>query len=300
LVILETLPPVEPSLGADEPQTAPAPAARVVRERPTAGTYALEIVEGTILEKGVKVPATVGHVMDALREMYPRVNIVASPEVTDLTLADLKLRPAEVEETLEALRVASGERFVWRRNDDQPAGIDPRTGLPVPARPVKDSSLYLLTGNPNTPAKAKREVEVFNLSGYIAYSTAHAGKQKTDEEAVAQSLRTVQDIVRETLELVYQQAGAGRLDYQFHSGADLLIVIGSRDDIEIARKVVEALPGQPVAVSARFRPEPGAGGPNPDLSDKQREGFMRRYGLLPQRPQTGGAENPKPDNPSPK
>jgi hypothetical protein len=296
LAIPQALASARPSLAAEEPQTVPPSAAKVQQPGAVGGPYALQIVDGTILEKGVKVPATVGHVMDALREMYPRVNIVASPEVTDLTLADMKLRPAEVEETLEALRVASGERFDWRRNDQQPAAIDPTTGVPVPPRPVKEPSLYLLTVNPNTSsARAKREVEVFNLSGYLTSGITHAGKQANDEAAIDQGLKTVQDIIKQTLAAVYYQEGT-RLDYQFHAGANLLIVIGPRDEIEVARKVIEALPGQPTSVSARFRPEAASPALGADLTEKQREAFMRRYGLTPQRPQPNAGESPNPEN----
>jgi hypothetical protein len=302
LALTVTLAPSGFGLSADEPATAPASTAQNRHPSPASGPYALEIVEGTIVHKGAKLPATLGQVVDALRELYPNVNIVASPEVTDLMVADLKLRSTEIEETLEAVRIASGERFIWRNNDAQPGAIDPTTGLPLPVpQPPKEAALYLITANPNAlPVKPKREVEVFNLSGYIAYSTAHANKMANDDGAINQSLMMVQDIVRQTLDRVYQQEGATKLDYQFHSGASLLIVIGPRDEIEVARKVIEALPGQPTSVSTRFRPEPAPGGPNADAMDKQREAFMRRYGLMPQKPPAGGAENPKPDTQIPK
>jgi hypothetical protein len=273
-----TVAPAGPSFAADPPQAVQVSTAQNPPPGPASEPYALQIEEGTILRKGVKLPATLGQVVDALREMYPKANLVASPEVTDLMVADLKLRSAELEETLEAVRVASGERFVWRRNGDQPGAIDPTTGLPVPSQPAKGASLYLLTAAPGgPPTKARREVEVFNLRGYIA--TVNAGQ---DEKAIEDSLRKVQEIVRDTLERLNQGSAQG-LDYQFHSGADLLIVIGPREAIEVARKVVEALPGQPVSVSSRPVPEPEPIGPNAQPTDKQREMFMRRYGLLPQK-----------------
>lgn len=284
-------------LAADELRAPATVAPTTQRQAPNSTQYVLQIADGMISEKGTKVPATLGHVVDALRELYDGANIVASPEVMDLRLADLKLRWAGLQETLEALRVASGERFLWRRNDEAPATIDPTTGLPVPARQEKESDLYLLTADPHAnPPTTKREVEVFNLSGYIAYSTAQAGKQPHDEAAVEGCLRTVQDIVRSTLDQVFQQDGAGRLDYRFHAGADLLIVIGPREQIEIARKVVEALPGQPLAGSGKPRGESAAWGPPSDAAaEQQREVFMRRYGLSPQRAPGAGAPASKPD-----
>src|SRR5262249_39936543 len=136
--------------------------------------------EGAILQNGTKMPATMGRVLDAVRDLYPKANIVASPEVADMMLVDLKLRSTDIEETLEALRVATGDRFIWQRSGDQPGSIDPTTGIPVPARPAKESSLYMLMANAQAlPAKARREVEVFNLSGYInkTYGTEQAGKR---------------------------------------------------------------------------------------------------------------------------
>src|SRR5207245_7884095 len=65
--------------------------------------------------------------------------------------------------------------------------------------------------------------------------------------------------------------------FQFHRGANLLVIIGSRDAVDVARKVVNVLPGQ------SHLPQPQMSGPSePGMSPPERaenERFRQRYGL---------------------
>jgi hypothetical protein len=123
---------------AQDQQKAPdtAPAVQPTPQERPASRYALEIVDGTLLHKGHKTEATLANAVDALRDLWPEANIVLAPELAKLKVADLKLRSVgQLQEALEALRVASGYRFEWRQGlPGGAAAIDPATGLPVTAR----------------------------------------------------------------------------------------------------------------------------------------------------------------------
>ncbi|MGA2867513.1 MAG: hypothetical protein ABSF95_23825 [Verrucomicrobiota bacterium] len=267
------------------PDTAPAVQA-TPQERP-ASRYALEIVDGTFLRKGHKTEATLANVVDTFRDLWPEANIVLAPELAKLKVADLKLRSVgQLPEALEALRVASGYRFEWRQGwPTGAAAIDPATGLPVTAG---ESALYVLDlglgsqGNPGE--RARRSVEVFNLSGYLQ----HLGKK--DEKEVGDSLHQIEMIVFKTLvnvaRLNEDNLPENELlpDFQFHPGASLLIVIGSPDALDVARKIVTALPGVFPAEAPRYGSALAPPTPEEARREEARraaaaEALARRYGL---------------------
>ncbi|HWV99759.1 MAG TPA: hypothetical protein VNZ64_08725 [Candidatus Acidoferrum sp.] len=245
--------------------------------------YSLEVDDGQLVVAGDKAPATLSRIAEALRKEYPYANIVLAPELGQVQMkaVDLKVRSADLAQTLEALRVASGDAFMWHRDMGGATGIDPRTGLPA-ASPPGDSPLYILERNDAALAgNPRRMVEVFNLSEYLA----RLGK--TNEKEIATSLEQIQQIVQTTLDQVMQsrvQPGE-RPTFQFHPGANLFIVIGPPEAIEVARKVVTALPG--VGVVQDYRP------PEADAREAN-EAFMRRYGL---RPPGGNPAGPSPTTP---
>jgi hypothetical protein len=231
-------------------------------------------------------------VADALRDIWPEANIVLAPEVANLQVADLKLRsPRDLGEALEALRVATGYRFEWRKGMPGAGGMtDPATGLPtaLPKQPARESSLYVLDlgidaqGHPLE--RARRMVEVFNLGGYLDHLQAH------DPKEVDQTLVEIDGTVIET------QGGLrggnvpenDRPHFQFHRSTRLLVVTGPPDAIEVARKVVGALTGQPIAGDrVPFGAVPDA---NPRAAQAA---FASRYGVRLPEP----AAPPAPLNP---
>src|SRR6516164_3654869 len=54
--------------------------------------YNLEIIDGKLVLPGGKVEATLGNVVDALRDQYTEANLVLAPGLAKLKVADLKLR----------------------------------------------------------------------------------------------------------------------------------------------------------------------------------------------------------------
>ena len=250
--------------------------------------YDLWIADGIFLCRGKKFEPTLGNVVDALRERYPDANIALAPGLAALKIADLKLRAGQLSDELEAIRVASGSKFEWIApgsgwpNMNPAPAVDPTTGLSIPPPPAesRNNGLFVLREAPPTQSN-ERTVEAFNLSGYIQWLT---GKDKatadTDrrEKAAEQSLRDIEKIVLETID-TFKQGNLNSQDqprFQFHRGANLLVAIGTRETVEIVRKVVNALPGQTEAGS----PNPGGfGGVGGSTPNQALDAFRQRYGL---------------------
>ena len=83
-------------------------------------------------QDGKTVTANLANVIDYLRYLFP-ANVVLAPGVGQVKVGDLKLASFQWEPALDALKVASGNAFVWKRRTDPNAigVIDPTTGMPV-------------------------------------------------------------------------------------------------------------------------------------------------------------------------
>lgn len=234
----------------------------------------LNIKQGTLTLKGKEVDASLANITDLLRETCPGVNFALAPEVGAMVVTDLKLRAAEVEDTLEALRVASGSRFRWVPSR-QGSTVDPTTGMPAPGEPprTQNSGLYILESVDTAPPK--RAVEVFNLSNYLQQE-GHGNQEEVDK-----ALQQLKEVIADTLVAVQEQNAAAPTlpTFRFHNGANLLVVIGDQASLDVARKVLTALPGV-------TRPDK-AGAPSgmEAMPQNTREAFMKRYGLTPATPQ---------------
>lgn len=261
--------------GAAEAECAPAAPAAAAKSSP----YVLEIRDGKLLTGGNHTEASLPRIVDELRDIYSDANFVLAPGMESVVIGDLKLRSAALSETLEALRVASGEAFVWHNGlaprmdpatglPPAPMLVDPTTGLPQPT--ASESSLYFLTRDDVSQPNPRRMVQVFNLSGYLE----QVGKR--DRGEISQSLEEIKGIIAETL----VQATQGKLQpadapsFQFHPGANLFIVIGTSQAVGITEKVINALPG---VSGMRGFPPPG---PSPEDQQKAMEKMLKqRYGL---------------------
>jgi hypothetical protein len=249
--------------------------------------YDLEITDGQLLNapKGLGAEATLGNVVDALRDRYTTANLVLSPGLAKVKISDLKLRAGNLHDELEAIRVASGLKFEWLgpgsagpnlSPGSSPQTIDPTTGQPtVTSQTEANAGLFILREPAPTPETA-RTLEAFNIGGYLQWlrdkQDPKAAPDRREQE-VAKSLDELEKIVVETLESLKQGSSVEMPSFRFHRGANLLIVTGTRDAVEVARQVVNALPAQAgLAVG-----EPSSAGPlvgsgmNPELA--------KRYGL---------------------
>jgi hypothetical protein len=319
LLCLAATLPVNCGRAQDQPKTPGiTPAAQLAPNGALVEPYVLQIAQGTLARNGKQSEATLANVVDALRDIWPEANIVLAPELSKLKVADLKLRSTpELWEALEALRVASGYKFEWRKglpNTGGTVGIDPATGLPRP--PAGESSLYILDqgidaqGHPLE--RARRMVEVFNLSGYLDHLPTQDRERHVDE-----SLSEIMQTVSETLDSL----GDGNVSendrphFRFHPGTRLLVVTGPPDAIEVARKVVTALTGQPGggallpgaeldanqrAAGEAFARRLAAIMKRQEPNTEQQEAIAKRYGLRPAPPNAPSTPaQPAPLNPPP-
>jgi hypothetical protein len=218
----------------------------------TAG-YDLVIADGQLVNgpKGT-VDATLGNVVNALLQMHPVANIVLSPGLSTVRVSDLKLRTSRLQEELEAIRVASGSKFDWTGpgspapNVASPSVIDPSTGLPTGGGDP-NTGLFVLREPMPTP-ETHRMVEAFNLEPYLEWLRSKQEPKASPEERerqIQKSLSEIQLIVMETIDKLKQGQSSSADDapsFQFHRGANLMIVIGTNEAVDVARRIVMALP----------------------------------------------------------
>jgi hypothetical protein len=254
--------------------------------------YNLEIVDGKLILPGGKVEATLGNVIDALREQYTEANLVLAPGLAKLRVADLKLRAGRLMDELEGLRVATGGKFEIQGPSIAVQSLDPTTGLPVGSG-KPNAGLFVLR-DPRPSGPTERMAEAFNIGPYLEW--LHHGSQKpaTDESAVDE----ICNIIRDTIsDFKGNASDADQPKWQYHRGATLLVVIGNIESVEIARKIVNALPGMSaIADSARARY--GLGVPSPgDAASRAaaEEAFRARYGLIRSSPPVNQPQNPSPE-----
>jgi len=205
-------------------------------------------------DSGRDTEATIGNIVEYARQKYGmnivlspgvagfekyRMNIVLSPGVAGVVVKDVTVRDADIESFFQALTVATEMRINARQ---------------------MSHGLWAVMGRSSSP----RRVEVFNVSGYLQHQV---GPRGTGGKAVEASLDEVKQIIVQTLSDLKQ----GQLSpeeqpsFQFHSGANMFIVIGTDQALDVAGKVVNALPGQrltPRPDTAAFAP-PGLPGPEP-------------------------------------
>lgn len=260
-------------------------AATVVSAQPAAkpaasnkSPYQLEIEGGILLlPTGNKVEATLENVAEQLRELEllrhgDPANIVLSPDLPKIKIANLKLAATTLAQELEALRVASGERFVWSPGDYAVPVLQAATGLYINQSPDQmQGTLYILRPAAES-GRDRLRVEAFSLTGYFE-SRKKGNDEKAYEQMVHREIEQIEIIVAETAALyrdLNQKVSGGEMpggkapSLRFHSGANLLVVMGDPGAVELAAKVISALP--------HVQPSDGSAGG---------AGFGGRYGTPP-------------------
>jgi len=168
------------------------------------------------------VPATIENLAKYLRAANPDLNIVLSPGAPEVKINDLKLRSSDMRALTEAVGIAT----------DGTVRGSPLSG--------KDNWTFMVQRRPNQ----EQTVEVFNLSGYIQTLNT------SDDKIIRDKLDELNGLIHQTLvELTVRQKGQYKYSedpgFKFHAGSNLFIVMCSPDAIDVARKIVNALPGQP-------------------------------------------------------
>jgi len=238
----------------------------------------LEIEGGLVQSNSIdpKYPAndihnapTLGNIVRLLRNKHPEVNIALPPqladnvEVRDLKLISsykwgemnnralpleewMKLAGAYVGEELEAVRVASGDKFSWK---SQSFG-----NPPILLYTLEPSERFLKENGQEGPVKP--EIEVFNFSSYFA----HRRNSKPMNDATfkiykLEVIETTKDIVIDTIQSLHPGFGLDQHAFQFHEGADLLVVMLPPDALGLAKKVINAMLAEPAGDSSLAFPK---------------------------------------------
>ena len=198
--------------------------------------FDLEIQNGNLLtpipgnpRRNRNTDANLGNIVELLREMHPEANIVMDQEVAGNHVYSLRIHASLLTDELEAIRVASGGCFNWRIFDPQSAK---QLFILVP------SDKFLQEQAKEKSARRSPEVEVFNFSSYFAQ---HRESGMDDAKFLAfkeQTIDKTKDIIRQTLASFDPQ---DTMNFQFHQGANLLVVTGTLDEIYVAKKIINAM-----------------------------------------------------------
>jgi hypothetical protein len=216
--------------------------------RARAEDASFHIVHGQLTDSGQE--ATLSNAVNYLQRKDLTVNIVLPAELGQIKIGDLQLRDAPADLALRALSEASGSKFVVKEQ---------RSDLGT-AKPL----FILQTNQPPSPPLSDVTVQAFNLTGYLSYMKFDAvsrqvlsqSSQDTNaDENLAKlddNLARLQDIIKQVVaaqkSFNFSWKGAAIPSnpptIKFYKAADLLIVIGSPEAVETARKIVNALPGE--------------------------------------------------------
>lgn len=185
--------------------------------------YDLEVTAGgALIDNGRPIAPTLGNAIDILRRLHPELTFALSPGLGDVKLAELKLHANDVDQTLEALRLATGNRFDFAAPAHSSGG---------------DHTLYLLQGI--EPPNRRRMVEAFNLGDWISGA-------RSDEEK-GKRVRQLEEIIYTTIEKLRESSlePNDRPEILFHPEANIMVVIGTPQSIEVAGKLARALNPSP-------------------------------------------------------
>ncbi len=161
------------------------------------------------------VSATIENLAKYLRAANPDLNIVLSPGAAEETISDLRLRSSDMKAICEAVSIAT---------DGKVRG-NPLFG--------KDNWTFMAQQR----GKVETTVEVFNMSGYIQ------ALDKGEGVPVEKNLDEIHKLIVDTLHQIGYK-DPDNISFRYHPGTHLLIVTGSPESIEIARKFLNSLSGQ--------------------------------------------------------
>ena len=226
-------------------QAAPAPSAVAQEATPKLVPFALEIRNGTIIENDKEAgTATIGNILEYMKKHAPPFSIVLGPGVADYEVRDLVLHlPDFSAADICAAISASSESDA--SSDAEVISAEIRPGI------------FALSLH-NSP---ERSVQVYNLGNYL-----NPNGDATDK-AISEKLGLLREIIEEALDNLAPSAPRSMRvqfhpQFQFHRGANLLVVTGTNQALEVASKVINALVRFPVPqranASSEISPPPEA------------------------------------------
>jgi hypothetical protein len=173
--------------------------------------------------------ATLGNIVPYLVAAYNEANVVIGDGLGNLKIDDLELRNAPLDLALQALSVASGDKFTVRE---------------LRSKEESFALLYMLETNKTSAPGTK--VEAFNLSGYIQHIKRSSPDTNKWDEQIGMNMARLHEIVQSVVDeqRALEKISGGSLKFEFFRESDLLIVIGAPEAVMTAGKIIRALPGQ--------------------------------------------------------
>jgi hypothetical protein len=256
-------------------QTPPAPApAKLIGDEP------LVIANGKFTRDGKGMPATVKNLMELIRLRYPDANItvvgVDDIGIENLTLHWARYRDAApagevarrvnppLKAVLTTLSAASGHKFVADMFSEKDVLLEAPEGLRQKSGVITEvfNLSPLLTPDASRVAEltaklrdmqsqlavlktryAEKHPAVVDLNERIELATRERkGLTRSSQEVVDAASKVIEDIQQTVLStLRLQELDETQPQFRFHTGGNLLVVVGSEAALDITRKVVAAL-----------------------------------------------------------
>jgi len=192
-------------------------AAPTAAEQPKPTPFVLEIRNGVIMDNGKPAgTATIGNILDYFVKKGEKFGIILGPGVADLQISDLVLN------------------YNWDESDAAKVfGVAIGSAVEDQVQVIQtDIGVFRLTLRQDTT----RQTQVFNLTDYLNPDG------KADDKTIQDKISSLTDIIYKTLHDVHpMNTDAVQPHYQFHKGANLLVVIGTPEALTIANQVVNAL-----------------------------------------------------------
>jgi len=180
--------------------------------------FDLEVRNGFIIENGKQAgDATIGNIVEYLKHKGLKFNIILKPGVAGVKAGDLVLHQPEFNNIDLFEAVARSTSNVVLSGGDGP------------------STLYY-----NEEPGSRLNTRVFNLTSYLNPDG------KADDKSIHEKLDHLTDIIFKTLtDLDPGFSDATQPHYQFHQGANLLVVISQERYLEVVSQIVDALTEPP-------------------------------------------------------
>jgi len=197
-----------------------------LKDKPTQNPWSATLARANSSAPGTidtSIPATIDNLSKYMRVIDTNLNIVLSPDVGNIVVQNLKLNTRNVGAVHEAIAVASGGAIL---NNGGGGGFGRPNGM--------GANLTFVSGRSNT----RPSVEVFNLTGYIQTLG------KVDDTIVREKIDGLLKLTQSTLVDDMKMSPGDQPNFKFHPGTKLLIVVGKPEAIDLARKIINALPGQ--------------------------------------------------------
>ncbi|HZQ47823.1 MAG TPA: hypothetical protein VFC07_12465 [Verrucomicrobiae bacterium] len=214
--------------------------------------FDLEVTGGHVAIGGPGVPvmpataATVGNLVQALQKAVPGINILESKGVSDVPLIDFKLHDVTAGTVLSIISRLTESQVRLSGGPGVRMGGRGGGGGFGPNFNQGSEEIYMLDLIPEMSGGvyALRQVQVFNINGFLGYLSGHGVK---DKQAISRELSDIMKTITDTVAKVERTSvltPEQRPDFEFHEGTGLLIVVGTPNVTDVATKIINALPGQ--------------------------------------------------------